>query len=77
VERLQITLRAARVNAGLTLVEAAKLFGINKDTLSKYEKDSSNVPRKFFIKIEEIYGVPVDNIFFGVESEFFRKSKTA
>jgi transcriptional regulator with XRE-family HTH domain len=77
VERLQITLRAARVNAGLTLVEAAKLFGINKDTLSKYEKDSSNVPRKFFIKIEEIYGVPVDNFFFGVESEFFRKSKTA
>lgn len=73
---MQITLRAARVNAGLTLVEAAKLFGISKDTLSKYERDSSNVPRKFFIKIEEIYGVPVDNIFFGRESEFFRKNKT-
>lgn len=73
---MQITLRAARVNAGLTLVEAAKLFGINKDTLSKYERDSSNVPRKFFIKIEEVYGVPVDNIFFGSESEFFRKNKT-
>jgi len=72
---LQITLRAARVNAGLTLIEAAKLFGINKDTLSKYEKDSSNVPRKFFIKIEEVYGIPVDNIFFGKESEFFRKEK--
>lgn len=70
---MQITLRAARVNAGLTLIEAAKLFGINKDTLSKYERDSSNVPRKFFIKIEEVYGVPVDNIFFGRESEFFRK----
>ncbi|MCR1835011.1 helix-turn-helix transcriptional regulator [Oceanobacillus caeni] len=74
---LKITLRAARVNVGLTLVEASKLFGINKDTLLRYEKDSSNVPRKFFIKIEEVYGVPVDNIFFGNESDFFRKSKTA
>lgn len=73
---MQITLRAARVNAGLTLIESAKLFGINKDTLSKYERDSSNVPRKFFIKIEEVYGVPVDNIFFGRESEFFRKEKS-
>lgn len=69
---IKITLRAARVNAGLKLVDAASLFGINKDTLSKYEKDSTNVPRSFFIKIEEIYRFPVENIFFGVESEFFR-----
>ena len=52
-----------RVNAGYKLIEAAKEFGINKDTLSKYEKDSSNIPRKFFIKIEEIYKIPVENIF--------------
>ncbi|GLY09566.1 helix-turn-helix domain-containing protein [Pseudobacillus badius] len=70
---LKITLRAARVNSGLRLVEAADLFGINKDTLSKYEKDSSNVPRSFFIKIEEIYKIPVEHIFFGAQSEFFRK----
>ena len=60
---LKITLRALRVNAGYKLIEAAKEFGINKDTLSKYEKDSSNIPRKFFIKIEEIYKIPVENIF--------------
>ena len=60
---LKITLRATRVNAGYKLIEAAKEFGINKDTLSKYEKDSSNIPRKFFIKIEEIYKIPVENIF--------------
>lgn len=69
---LKITLRAARVNAGLKLVDAAKELGINKDTLSKYEKDSTNIPRSIFIKIEQIYKIPVDNIFFGVESEFFR-----
>ncbi|MGH0944430.1 helix-turn-helix domain-containing protein [Bacillus mycoides] len=74
---LKITLRAARVNAGYKLIEAAKEFGINKDTLSKYERDSSNIPRGFFIKIEDIYKIPVENIFFGNQSEFFRNHKTA
>lgn len=73
---LKITLRAARVNAGLKLVDAAKELGINKDTLSKYEKDSTNIPRSIFIKIEQIYKIPVDNIFFGVESEFFRMRRS-
>lgn len=72
---VKITLRAARVNCGLKLVEAAKLFGINKDTLSKYEKDSTNVPRTFLIKVEAIYKIPVEHIFFGEQSEFFRRNK--
>lgn len=69
----KMTLRAARVNAGFRQVEAAERFGVNKDTLSKFEKDSTNIPRLFFTKIEDVYGVPVNDIFFGVESEFFRK----
>lgn len=73
IDMIVITLRAARVNSGLTLTEAAKLFGINKDTLSKYERDSTNVPRSFLVKIEEVYNFPIDNIFFGIQSEFFRK----
>lgn len=70
---IKVTLRAARVNTGLSLIEASKIFGINKDTLAKYEKDSSNIPRSIFIQIEDIYKIPVDNIFFGPQSEFFRK----
>ncbi|WGT38539.1 helix-turn-helix transcriptional regulator [Lysinibacillus sp. 1 U-2021] len=70
---IRITLRAARVNAGLTLTEAAKMFGINKDTLSKYEQDSTNVPRTFMLNIEQLYKIPIENIFFGKQSEFFRK----
>lgn len=69
---MRITLRAARVNRGLTLEKAAKIFGIDKSTLASYEKDSTNIPRLFLIKIEEVYRVPVDNIFFGSQSEFFR-----
>ncbi|WP_262481728.1 helix-turn-helix domain-containing protein [Bacillus sp. CH30_1T] len=74
---LKITLKAARVNSNLNLVEAAEKFGINKDTLWKYERDSTNVPRTFFIQIEGVYGIPVDNIFFGNVSEFFRNMSTA
>lgn len=69
---MQITLRAARVNSGHTLMEAAKELGINKDTLSRYQKDSSDIPRSLLMKIEKLYCVDVNNIFFGNESEFFR-----
>lgn len=70
---IKITLRAARVNRGFTLMDASKMFGINKDTLSKYEQDSTNVPRTFMMNIEQIYKIPVEHIFFGKQSEFFRK----
>lgn len=69
---LKITLRAARVNAGLTLKEAAELFDIHHETLSKYEKDSTDITRSLIMKIEEIYKVPLENIFFGKQSDFFR-----
>ena len=35
---MMISLRAARVNRNLTLLEAAEYLKINKDTLTKYEK---------------------------------------
>jgi transcriptional regulator with XRE-family HTH domain len=69
--QIQMTLRAARVNLGLTLKQAAKEFDINHDKLASYEMDSTNVPRSFFIKIESVYGVPVNHIFFGKQEDFF------
>lgn len=69
---IQLTLKAARVNCGLTLIEAAKKFGIHRDTLWKYEQDSTRVPHTFVLQAEQVYGVPADKIFFGVKSEFFR-----
>ncbi|WP_354314245.1 helix-turn-helix domain-containing protein [Sporosarcina psychrophila] len=67
-----MTLRAARVNAGMTLVASSKQLCVNKDTLSKYERDSSNIPRSLLVKIENLYNVNTNDIFFGNESEFFR-----
>ncbi|WP_340014689.1 helix-turn-helix transcriptional regulator [Paenibacillus sp. FSL K6-1318] len=67
-----LTLEAARVNCGLNLVDAAKLLGIHRDTLWKYEQDSTKVSREFEIKVKEVYRQPKGRIFFGRKSEFFR-----
>ncbi|MDW4420950.1 helix-turn-helix transcriptional regulator [Staphylococcus saprophyticus] len=72
---MQITMRAARVNAGYTQGEASRELGINTDTLSKYEKDNSKIGRDIIIKIQDLYKLDADCIFFGVEYEFFRKLK--
>lgn len=69
---LQLTLEAARVNCGYNLTEAAEKLGVHRDTLWKYEQDSTNVPRTFMLKVSEVYGIPNDYIFFGVKSDFFR-----
>lgn len=70
--QIMLTLEAARVNCGLTLAQAAEKFGIHRDTLWNYEQDSTRVPRTFMLKASEVYGIPIDNIFFGVKTEFFR-----
>ncbi|MFD3261911.1 helix-turn-helix domain-containing protein [Paenibacillus lentus] len=69
---LMLTLEAARINCGYTLVEAAKKFNIHRDTLWKYEQDSTRVSRTFMLRVYEVYGIPKEQIFFGKKSEFFR-----
>lgn len=73
-EDFKITLRAARTNLGLTRVEAAALLEIHHETLARYETDSSNIPRGVFIKFERVFGIPADNIYYGKEKDFYRKS---
>jgi transcriptional regulator with XRE-family HTH domain len=65
----KITLKAARVNAGLTQKEAAKLLGINFQTLSKYEKDSSTIPFALVEKASRIYSFPISCFFLGKKYE--------
>lgn len=59
----KITIKAARVNAGLTQRQAAKLLGINPDTLSRYESGRS-VPRVDMIeKMSKLYCIDKQYIF--------------
>jgi transcriptional regulator with XRE-family HTH domain len=72
---MKLTIRAARANLGLTRKDAAKLFDIHHETLANYEHDSTNVPISFYKKIESIYGIPTEMIFFGKEQDHYNKLK--
>lgn len=67
------SLEACRKNAGFSLKTASKRLGINYQTLSKYEKDSSNIPLGLLKKMVSLYQVPLDYIFLGNKYELIRK----
>ena len=66
---LKISLKAARVNAELTILKAAKALGIGKDTLIKWEKNSGLVNPIWQNRISKVYNMPIDYIFFGERME--------
>lgn len=70
MDRVKISLKAARVNANLTILEASENLGIGKDTLIKWERNSGHVNPIWQSKISEVYDIPIDYIFFGDEVEF-------
>lgn len=59
-----VTLKAARVNAGLTQKKAAEMLGISEFTLINYEKGKSSPDVHTLKKIENLYGVPYHRIIF-------------
>ncbi len=61
---LVISLKSARVNADLTLIEACKKLGVSKSTLIKWEKEPGLVNPMVQSKISKVYGIPIDNIRF-------------
>ncbi len=64
VNKLPITLKAARVNNNMTQSEAAKKIGITVDTLSNYERGKSYPDVPIIKKIEEVYGLTYSDIIF-------------
>lgn len=61
---MAITLKAARVNAGLTQREAAKKLGISKATLASYEMYKTKPDIERAKQIADLYGTTVDGIIF-------------
>ena len=59
-----VTLKAARVNAGLTQIEAAKKLNISVYTLANYERGITFPDIPILKKIEILYKVPYKDIFF-------------
>lgn len=64
MKTVKLTLKAARINAGLSQKEAASKLGVTEDTLSNYERGKS-YPNVILLKeIERVYGVSYNNLIF-------------
>lgn len=61
---LRISLKAARVNAGLTQKESSEKFGVSQNLMIRWERDPSTMPAVYVRMIPEVYGLSVDHILF-------------
>ena len=60
----KVTLKAARVNADLTLGAAAEKFGVSISTVKNWEAKKTFPNQPMIDKICEVYAVPYDMIKF-------------
>lgn len=61
---MEVTMKAARINAGYTQKTAAKLLNISKNTLSNYENYRTIPDVRTSGEMARLYHVSVDNIIF-------------
>ena len=60
---MQITLAAARVNAGFTQKEAATRIGVDRSTVFNWEKGRTSPTYGQLKLLCGLYNMPIDNIF--------------
>lgn len=65
---IQITLAAARVNAGLTQDDVAKALKVGKQTIVNWEKGESEPKVTQARQLSDLYKMPLDNIFLPCKS---------
>lgn len=56
----KITMRAARVNADLTINEVAKELGISNKTLISWEKGKTEPTASQMLKLVSLYAMPME-----------------
>ncbi|MFP3154430.1 helix-turn-helix transcriptional regulator [Lachnospiraceae bacterium ZAX-1] len=66
--RLQISLKAARVNAKLSQEQVAKALHVGKQTVVNWEKGYFEPRISQMRDLSELYNMPIDNIFLQKES---------
>lgn len=59
---MQITLKAARVNAGLSQAETAKKIGVNTQTIARWESGKNDIPVSKFRALCKIYGCKEEEV---------------
>ncbi len=63
MEELQISLAAARVNAGMTQEEIAKIMKVSKQTIINWEKGRTIPGIPEMEMLARLYKIPQNNIF--------------
>lgn len=61
---MEISLKAARVNAGLTQIQVANRVGTTKNTISNYERGITIPDMEMGMKLAEVYGCTVNDLKF-------------
>ena len=64
MSEFKISLKAARVNANLTLDEVAKELHTTRQTLIRYEKGETSPTVDMLIEMCHLYGVRMESILF-------------
>lgn len=59
---MEITLKAARINAGMLQTDVAAELGVLRDTIGRWESGKTKPKADQLKKLCEIYGVPIENI---------------
>ena len=67
-KKIQISLAAARVNAGMTQEEVAKHMAVGKQTIVSWEKGTSEPKISQAKELSKLYDMPLDYIFLPSES---------
>lgn len=65
MELIQISLEAARVNAGLTQASVAEHMHVDRSTVRRWEKGEKVPDINECKALAELYQLPLDYIFFG------------
>lgn len=64
LNKLQISLAAARVNAGMNQDDVAKKMHVSKQTIVNWEKGNSEPSISQSKRLSELYNMPLEYIFF-------------
>jgi len=65
VKEQMMTLASLRNRVRMTQAEVANEIGVTKETIIRWERDSSNMPVKYMYIFSDLYKYPMNGIFFG------------
>jgi len=57
---LKIKLKAARVNAGLTQADVAKILNRNKQTIVNWENGVTEIKVSDLLRLSKLYEIPIE-----------------